>query len=104
MVIKYVALGLLGTGVALKLAIYSYRFMHRGAVHASRKAKTMPMTGFGERMSDFEARHILGIGLDATPEEVKIAHGRLIKIHHPDKGGSLYIARKLNEAKSQLTR
>lgn len=30
---------------------------------------------------------ILGIEEDATPEDIKAAHRKLIKIHHPDKNG-----------------
>ena len=53
-------------------------------------------------MSKDEARAMLGIGADATREEIVKAHRRLIQRLHPDRGGSDYLAAKLNTAKDLL--
>lgn len=100
--------------LALKGSVYVYRFLNKGAVSAQKSAirgSKRTLVGFAEKMSDFEARHILGVTNQSTPEEIKLAHVRLTKIHHPDKGrqvitpgGSVYMSRKINEAKSQLMR
>jgi len=56
----------------------------------------------GGTMGIEEAREVLGVGPDATPDEVKAAHRRLMKQVHPDHGGSAYLAAKINQAKDVL--
>jgi hypothetical protein len=54
------------------------------------------------RMTRDEALRVLGLKDAATAEDVKAAHRRLQKDFHPDKGGSDYLASKINEAKDIL--
>lgn len=46
-----------------------------------------------------EAASVLGVAVDATDDDVKAAHKKLIAQLHPDKGGSDYLAAKINDAR-----
>lgn len=56
----------------------------------------------GREMTTAEALRILGLAPDATREEVRAAHRRLIKRVHPDLGGSDALAAMINAAKARL--
>ena len=53
-------------------------------------------------MSRDEALRVLGLGADAGGDDIRAAHRRLMLQNHPDKGGSDYLASKVNEAKDVL--
>jgi DnaJ homolog subfamily C member 19 len=65
-------------------------------------AKTFYDGGFEEKMTRREAALILGIRESASVDRVKEAYRKLLPLNHPDKGGSAYIATKINEAKDLL--
>ncbi|KAI3640783.1 hypothetical protein MIR68_001661 [Amoeboaphelidium protococcarum] len=59
--------------------------------------------GFEAKMNKREAAQILGLreaGL--TRDKIKEAHRRIMLLNHPDRGGSPFMASKINEAKDLL--
>ena len=54
------------------------------------------------RMSEDEARRILGVEPGATRAEIQAAYTRLMRSVHPDKGGTAGLAAQLNAARERL--
>jgi hypothetical protein len=89
-----------GWEIAIVLAVLGLWTVTTARINGPRAAPASPS---GE-MSLEEARSILGVGPDATHEEVKAAYTRLMRMAHPDKGGTTGLATQLNAARDRLLR
>ncbi|EFX00484.1 mitochondrial chaperone [Grosmannia clavigera kw1407] len=95
----------IGTGVAVaaflgRAGLVAWR-RSRGGVGALGKA--FYKGGFEPKMSKREATLILSLNERAvTKDKVRKAHRNLMLLNHPDRGGSPYLATKVNEAKELL--
>ena len=54
-------------------------------------------------MSKEDALDVLGLKEGASEKEIRTAYRRMMKKHHPDSGGSAYLAARINEANDVLT-
>jgi hypothetical protein len=54
------------------------------------------------RMSLEQARSLLGVGAAASAAEIKTAYAKLMRVAHPDKGGTTGLAAQLNAARDRL--
>ncbi len=57
-----------------------------------------PSTGMGEA----EARRVLGVDAEASRKEIHSAYTRLMRMAHPDHGGTSGLASQLNAARDRL--
>merc|ERR1712079_102585 len=58
--------------------------------------------GFEDKMTKREAALILGVSPNATSKKISESHKKIMLLNHPDRGGSPYLASKINEAKDFL--
>lgn len=92
---------LLGVFVPRLRAIAWYLTLMWPFLSAKARTGSGPAAGSG-RMSVQEAREVLGVGPNASREEITTAWRNLLKKHHPDQGGSADYTRRLNEARKVL--
>lgn len=63
---------------------------------------TPPSTPSTATMNRSQARAILGVADDATPEQIQAAYVALMQKLHPDVGGNVYLASQINQARDTL--
>eukprot|EP00698_Gefionella_okellyi_P009749 TRINITY_DN2499_c0_g1_i3.p1 TRINITY_DN2499_c0_g1~~TRINITY_DN2499_c0_g1_i3.p1 ORF type:complete len:114 (-),score=16.05 TRINITY_DN2499_c0_g1_i3:181-522(-) len=109
----------MATPLLVGLGVAGAAFAARAGIRAVQALKSRPMPkmkipgmgaggyiqgGFKETMDAAEAKLILSFEASSKPtmEMVKENHKRIMKLNHPDLGGSPLLAAKVNEAKTLL--
>lgn len=101
------SLAVIGVGVTVAA------FLGRAGLVALRRSRSMELGsslgkayykgGFEPRMTRREAALILQLSeRQLTKERIRKSHRTLMMLNHPDRGGSPYLATKVNEAKEFL--
>jgi hypothetical protein len=73
-----------------------------GAAGAADARRETPPSGPRTDMSVEEAYAILGLQPGATEAQIRAAHRKLMLLNHPDRGGSDWLAAKINRARQVL--
>ncbi|MCJ1466125.1 mitochondrial import inner membrane translocase subunit TIM14 [Pseudocyphellaria aurata] len=97
-----------GIGVAAaaffgRAGLVAFRKYRGGVTAAGALGKSFYKGGFEPKMNRREAALILQLSeRSLTREKIRKNHRQLMLLNHPDRGGSPYIATKVNEAKELL--
>lgn len=105
----YPIAALCASSAVLALGFGTVRCCWRSMQRVARLTQRSPFTyyhpgPFLRPMSRREAGQILGVSAFAPAAQIKEAHRRVMLLNHPDRGGSPFLALKINEAKEMLSR
>lgn len=93
---------LIGVGT-IAAALFGRHLIKTGVIGGKRAADEWVKGGFQAKMDRKEALQILGLKEGPlVKQRFKDAHRNIMIANHPDRGGSPYLASKINEAKDLI--
>jgi len=93
---------IIGVG-AITAALVGRQLFRAGVIGGKKAAEQWAKGGFRAKMDRKEAVAILGLkDGPRLKTQLKDAHRHIMLANHPDRGGSPYLASKINEAKDLL--
>ncbi|KFV46749.1 DnaJ subfamily C member 15, partial [Gavia stellata] len=102
-----VGLGVATVAFAGPYAFYLWKPLEQAITETAKRTSTSSLSsyckgGFQQKMSRREASLISGVSPSTGKAKITTAHRRIMTLNHSDKGGSPYLATKINKAKDLL--
>jgi hypothetical protein len=88
--------------VLLRYAPYLHRLWFEFVASKQGASQRQSTPGSNGKMTPAEAYEVLGLKMGASEQDIIAAHRKLMQKIHPDRGGSNYLAAKINLAKKIL--
>ncbi|XP_038166039.1 dnaJ homolog subfamily C member 15 [Arvicola amphibius] len=102
-----VGLGVAAVAFAGRYTLQIWKPLQQVITETARKISSPSLSsyykgGFEPKMSRREASLILDVSQSAGKAKIQAAYNRMMRLNHPDRGGSGYLAQKIIEAKNLL--